>query len=164
VSWRNIDDQTLDDWKTIYQKNSITKTTYGDDCWGIDKKCLAYNWFCKKVLPIVAGSFGTNSKLIFSSYIDLNTPLPVHKDKKPLPEGAKGKHHVSILLPYSVNDNKDDIENGSTRFYNEDKTLKEVVQWKKNSAIWWNSEAFHDSGEFTDSVKSKQYFITHTYV
>jgi len=33
-----VDDQTLDDWKTIYQKNSITKTTYGDDCWGIHKK------------------------------------------------------------------------------------------------------------------------------
>ena len=39
----------LDEWQSIFKKNTITKTKYGDDCWGIDIKCLSYNWFLKKI-------------------------------------------------------------------------------------------------------------------
>ena len=33
----------LDEWQSIFKKNNITKTMYGDNCWGIDIKCLSYN-------------------------------------------------------------------------------------------------------------------------
>ena len=52
-----VDDQTLDQWKEVYQKTSITKTEDNDNCWGIDKKCYAYNWFIKKVMPVIAKTF-----------------------------------------------------------------------------------------------------------
>jgi len=161
-----VDEHTLDEWKHVYQKNSITKTATNDNCWGIDKKCLSYNWFLKKVMPVIANKFDVNTKLIFSSFIDLHTPLKIHEDIKPLPEKESGKHYVSILIPYSIDNNKkDNFLRASTRFYDQDKNLVESIAWKKNCLIWWDSDCLHDSGGFKEhNIKSKQYFITHTYV
>jgi len=160
-----VDEHTLDEWKNIYQKNSITKTSTNDNCWGIDKKCYAYNWFLKKVMPVIAKNFDANTKLIFSSFIDLHTPLELHTDIKPLPEGESGKHYISILIPYSIDNNKENFVGASTRFYDRDKKLIESIAWNKNCLIWWDSNYLHDSGGFKEhNIKSKQYFITHTYV
>ena len=104
-----VDDETLDQWKEIYQKNTITKTTDNDNCWGIDKKCHAYSWFIKKVLPVVAKTFDERTKLIFSSFMDLHTPLKIHTDLKPLPEGESGENYVSILIPYSIDYQKENF-------------------------------------------------------
>ena len=165
-----VDDHTLDEWKNIYQKVSTTYATileknYGI-CWGIDKKCYAYNWFLKKVMPVIAKTFDANTKLIFSSFIDLYTPLPQHIDIKPLPEGASGKHYVSILVPYSIDNEKRKLCKGaSTRFYDENKTLIDTIQWKSNCLLWFDSNYLHDSGDFTNhGIESKQFFVTHTYV
>jgi hypothetical protein len=160
-----VDDITLDQWKEIYQKNTITKTTNHDNCWGIDKKCLAYNWFLKKVMPVIAKTFDEGAKLIFSSFIDLHTPLQMHKDLIPLPEGESGQNYISILIPYSIDHQKANFKSAATCFYNEDKRLVDTIPWQKNSLIWWDSSLLHDSGEFLKrGIQSKQYFITHTYV
>jgi len=160
-----VDSHTLDQWKDIYQKSSITKSVTNDNCWGIDKKCYAYNWFLKKVMPVIAKTFDANTKLIFSAFIDLYTPIPPHTDIKPLPEGASGKHYISILVPYSIDNEKQNFKSASTRFYNEDRKLIDTIQWKSNCLIWWDSNYLHDSGDFSDhGIESKQYFITHTYV
>ena len=160
-----VDDETLDQWKEIYQKNTITKTTDNDNCWGIDKKCHAHSWFLKKVLPVVAKTFDERTKLIFSSFMDLHTPLKIHTDLKPLPEGESGENYVSILIPYSIDYQKENFNNASTCFYNEDKTLIDTIPWQRNSLIWWDSSLLHDSGGFKKhDIQSKQYFITHTYV
>ena len=160
-----VDDQTLDQWKEVYQKTSITKTEDNDNCWGIDKKCYAYNWFIKKVMPVIAKTFKEETKLIFSSFIDLHTPLKMHTDLKPLPEGESGKNYVSILIPYSIDHQKENFDNASTCFYADDRTLIDTIQWQKNSLIWWDSSLLHDSGGFSKhDIQSKQYFITHTYV
>ena len=160
-----VDDHTLDEWKNIYQKVSITKSETNDNCWGIDKNCYAYNWFLKKVMPVIAKTFDEDAELIFSSFMDMHTPLKIHTDLKPLPEGASGKHYVSILVPYSIDYQKENFNNASTCFYNEDKTLIETIPWQRNSLIWWDSSLLHDSGDFSNrGIESKQYFITHTYV
>jgi len=158
-----VNTQTLEEWKTIYKKNSITKTLQGDDCWGIDRKCLTYNWFTKKVLPIISENFHKESKLIFSSFMDLHKPLPIHRDIKDLPHGEHGDHHLSILVPYSIDNDKDRISEGVTRFYKEDGLLLDCIKWQSNSMIWWDSNMLHDSGEYKN-IQSKQFFITHTYV
>ena len=158
-----VDDNTLDQWKEIYQKNTITKTHSGDDCWGIDKKCMAYGWFCKQVMPTIAKTFDPGIKLIFSSFIDLKTPLDIHTDLKPLPEGTTGRHYMSILVPYSIDNEKQDISRASTCFYDQNNQLIEKVDWQKNSLLWWDSSILHNSGGF-DQFESKQYFITHTYI
>jgi len=160
-----VDDAILDQWREIYQKTTITKTADNDNCWGIDKKCHAYNWFLKKVMPIIGKTFNEGAKLIFSSFIDLHTPLKIHTDLKTLPEGESGEHYISILIPYSIDYQKENFNNASTCFYNEDKTLIDTITWQRNSLIWWDSSLLHDSGGFLQhNIKSKQYFITHTYV
>ena len=160
-----MDDLTLDRWREIYQKNTITKTTDNDDCWGIDKKSLAYNWFLKEVMPVITETFDKDAKLIFSSFIDLHTPLQIHRDLKPLPEGESGENYASILIPYSIDHQKENFKNASTCFYDEDKRLIDTITWQRNSLIWWDSSLLHDSGGFLQhNIKSKQYFITHTYV
>jgi hypothetical protein len=160
-----VDDAILDQWREIYQKTTITKTADNDNCWGIDKKCHAYNWFLKKVMPIIGKTFNEGAKLIFSSFIDLHTPLKIHTDLKTLPEGESGEHYISILIPYSIDYQKENFNNASTCFYNEDKTLIDTIPWQRNSLIWWDSSLLHNSGGFLQhNIKSKQYFITHTYV
>lgn len=155
----------LEEWKNIYQKNKITKTLDGDSCWGIDKKSVLHKWFVKTVMPVIGNTFKKDAKLIFSSFIDLTVPLKTHTDIKPLPAGENGKHYVSILIPYSVNNEKQNIGVASTMFYNEDYNLIEKINWQENALIWWHSEMLHNSGDFKESgIKSKQYFITHTYV
>ena len=43
--------------------------------------------------------------------------------------------------------------------------LIKKINWQENALIWWHSEMLHNSGDFKESgIKSKQYFITHTYV
>ena len=146
-------------------KNTITKTLFADNCWGIDKKCLSYSWFLKKVLPHLSNSFPEEIKLIFSCYIDLHTAFPIHSDIKPLPEKAEGKHYVSILVPYSIDHKKENYNKVSTCFYDDDKKLIERVGWEENSLIWWESDLLHASSDFKNNgINSKQYFITHTYV
>ena len=155
----------LNEWQEIYKKNTITKTLRGDDCWGIDKNCLAYNWFLKKVMPQLSESFPKNTKLIFSSYINLHSIFPIHDDIKPLPEGAEGKHYLSILIPYSIDHKKENYDKVSTCFYDNDKKLIDRISWEENSLIWWESDLLHASSDFkTQGIDSKQYFITHTYV
>ena len=155
----------LNEWQEIYKKNTITKTLQGDDCWGIDKNCLAYNWFLKKVMPQLSESFPKDTKLIFSSYINLHSIFSIHNDIKPLPNGAEGKHYLSILIPYSIDHKKENYDKVSTCFYDNDKKLIECVGWEENSLIWWESDLLHASSDFkTQGIDSKQYFITHTYV
>lgn len=155
----------LEQWQTIYKKNTITKTDAGDDCWGIDKECLSYNWFLKVVMPKLSDSFDKDMKLIFSSLIDLHSIFPIHNDIKPLPANATGKHYLSILIPYSIDNKKENYNKVSTCFYDEDKKLQECITWKENSLIWWESDLLHASSDFkSNGIDSKQYFITHTYV
>lgn len=155
----------LDEWRDIYMKNTITKTMFDDNCWGIDKKCLSYNWFLKKVMPHLSNAFPEEMKLIFSSYIDLHTAFPIHRDVKPLPEGAEGKHYVSVLVPYSIDNKKENYDKVSTCFYDDDKKLAESIRWEENSLIWWQGDLLHASSDFKNNgINSKQYFVTHTYV
>ena len=155
----------LDEWQSIFKKNNITKTMYGDNCWGIDIKCLSYNWFLKKVMPQITETFSKDTKLIFSSFIDLNKIFPIHNDLKPLPEGKSGKHYLSIMIPYSIDYKKENYDKISTCFYNNDKQLIKCINWEENCLIWWNSNVLHASADFkSKGIESKQYFITHTYV
>ena len=78
----------LNDWKEKFKRNTITKSMYGDDCWGIDVNCLSYLWFKKVVLSRFLKFLDPNVKLIFASYIDCFTTFPVHTDVKPIPNNA----------------------------------------------------------------------------
>ena len=157
--------EELDDWKEKFKRNTITKSMYGDDCWGIDVNCLSYLWFKKVVLAKFLKFLDPNVKLIFASYIDCFTTFPVHTDVKPIPNNKEGKQYASILIPYSIDNKKDNFKKVSTNFYNDSKELKEGIQWEENSFIWWDSTLYHSSSDYKkENIESKQYFIIHTYV
>jgi len=157
--------EQLYEWKRIFQKNSITKTSNGDDCWGIDSKCLSYNWYKKVVMPIFQDFFNRDLKLIFASYIDCLKTFPMHKDIKPLPEGGAGTHAVSILVPFTLDYKFENFDKVSTDMFDEGGQLIEKLQWKQNSFVWWDSDTNHASSDYeTRGIHAKQYFITHTYV
>ena len=46
--------------------------------------------------------------------------------------------------------------------------LKKIIEnlaWDKGSMVWWKSSTLHSSSDFVkEGVKSKQYFVAHTYV
>ena len=156
--------EELNNWAKIFKRNTITY--YGDtECWGIDINCLSYAWFKKVVWLKLLPLFDPNMKLIFASYMDCPEPFPIHNDIKPIPNNEKGQHYVSMLIPYSVDNKKNKFEKVSTCFYNKGKELKEQIYWKENSLIWWDSAVNHSSSDFKqENVKSKQYFVIHTYV
>ena len=157
--------EELDDWKEKFKRNTITKSMYGDDCWGIDVNCLSYLWFKKVVLAKFLKFLDPNVKLIFASYIDCFTTFPVHTDVKLIPNNKEGKQYASILIPYSIDNKKDNFKKVSTNFYNDSKELKEGIQWEENSFIWWDSTLYHSSSDYKkENIESKQYFIIHTYV
>lgn len=157
--------EQLHEWKKIFQKNSITKTSNGDDCWGIDPKCLSYNWYRKVVMPTFSEFFGKELKLIFASYIDCYKTFPIHRDIKPLPEGKTGKHAVSILVPFSLDYKFEGFDKVSTDIFDDEKQLIESLTWKQNSFVWWDSDVNHASSDYmSKGIHTKQYFITHTYV
>jgi hypothetical protein len=156
---------TLENCKEIYQKVSVTKTKYGDTCWGIDINCLAYSWFMKKLMPVIQRHLTAEAKLIFSSFMQLSTPLEIHHDIKPIPNNMPGKQYRSILFPFSVEGDRHNLQRASTRFYDELNEPTAVIKWEPNSMIWWDSTVLHDSGAFNKlGIKYKEYFITHTYV
>ena len=160
-----LTDIDLDNWKKIYQQVTSTKTNEGDLCWGIDINCLAYNWFLKQVMPVIQTNFDPEVKLIFSSFIKLYSPIKIHNDIKSIPNGDSGRHYKSILIPLSVEGDKLDFKNVSTRFYDDNKNLTDTITWEPNSILWWDSETLHDSGDFKkNNVEYKEYIITHTYV
>ena len=107
--------EELEDWKDIFKKNTITKTTDGDDCWGIDINCLSYGWFRKVAWPKILQLFNPDMKLIFASYTDCTTLVPVHTDFKPIPNNKKGQHYVSVVIPYSVDNKKDNFSKNFNR-------------------------------------------------
>ena len=155
----------LDNWKQKFQLNSITNTKQGDPCWGIDSKSLTYPWLKKVIMPVFSKHFNTDLKLVFASYIDCTKIFRIHNDIKPLPEGATGKHFVSILVPYAIDQKKENFQQVATEFYTDEKKITDAIAWEENSFIWFESQIFHNSSNFKDKgIDSKQYFVFHTYV
>lgn len=155
----------LNEWKNVFKLNTITKTSNGDNCWGIDKKCLSYNWYKKTVMPVFQIFFQKPLKLIFASYIDCDETFPIHTDIKPLPDNEHGKHAVSILVPFTIDNKFENFNLISTNMF--DKKEKKIyeLKWESNSFIWWDSHVHHASSDYkSKGIKTKQYFITHTYV
>ena len=160
-----LDWDKLISWKDVYKKGKVHSMINGDPCWGIDKRSYAYSWCLKNVMPIIWKNFNKDEQLIYSAYKDMKSPFGIHRDLKPLPEGVEGVHSLSILFPLSADGSVDKINKIGTNFFDDDGKLAESILWEPNSIIWWKSEILHSASDFRDEgIKSKQFYITHTYV
>ena len=162
---RNVISQdVLDQWQSVYKKMVLSKTDNGDDCWVINKDCPAYAWHMKKIIPIISKPFGNKPKLLFSSFYDMRHPLKIHNDRGADSENGPADRYFSVLFPYSANNKTSELNNVSTRFYDDNRNLIGNLVWEKNSLLWWDSAVLHDSGDFlSKNIASKQYFINLVY-
>jgi len=161
-----IDVKKLFSWRDIYKKGQQVTMQNGDPCWGIDRKSLMYAWCMKTVMPVIWANFDSDQKMIYSAYKDICSPFGIHKDLKPLPEGAVGSHSMSILFPVSTEGGTiENLHKVSTCFFDDEKRALGCIPWEANSIVWWNSDVFHSASDFIkQGIKTKQFFITHTYV
>jgi hypothetical protein len=164
-------------WKDIYKKGAkhsmdmsivvpIKDNVINDDpCWGIDVNSLAYAWSLKNVMPIIWKNFNKDEKMIYSAYKDMTSPFGIHRDLKPLPRGAEGVRSLSVLFPLSTDGTVDNMHKVGTNFFDNDRNLLECITWEPGAVIWWRSEVLHSASDFrTEGIRSKQFYITHTYV
>lgn len=164
-----------------------------NDCFGIDKNHKAYLWLNKVLLKSISDQFNPDLKLIFAMFLDCVDPFDLHHDLKDIPD-SKGKHFLSFLIPYSVNNDTSLCSKVSTVIFNErfphstpiknnastihEKTIshisqevsqtitvKENLTWSFGSLCWWDSHLLHVSNNFLkDGYSSKQAIVIHTYV
>lgn len=90
----------------------------GNNCYGIDQKHLAYLWLKSSILQPIAKEFNSDLKLIFAVFLDCVIPFPIHNDLKEIPE-KNGKHFLSFLIPYSVDNDISKCQHASTLIFNE---------------------------------------------
>lgn len=164
-----------------------------NDCFGIDKNHRAYLWLRKVLLQPIANHFNPELKLIFAMLLDCVEPFDIHHDLKPIPD-PNGKHFLSFLIPYSVNNDTALCNQVSTIIFNEtvpsdhvvennasliydnmishaskdttyNVTVKKNLVWSLGSLCWWDSHLLHVSNNFLkDGYTSKQGIVIHTYV
>jgi hypothetical protein len=101
----------------IFQKFDTTPAT-GAVCAGVDNNHAGYLWFEKKILNKIKPIFNPDLKLIFGMLLDCTKPFDIHHDLKPLPEKG-GKHYLTFLIPYSVNNQVELCGHASTLIFNE---------------------------------------------
>jgi hypothetical protein len=164
-----------------------------NDCFGIDRNHKAYLWLNKVLLKPIANQFNPELKLIFAMLLDCTEPFDLHHDLKDIPD-PNGKHFLSFLVPYSVNNDTTLCNQVSTVIFNEsfphdhvvennasnlhentishiskdatyNITLKENLVWSLGSLCWWDSHLLHVSNNFLkNGYSSKQAIVIHTYV
>jgi len=113
----------------------------GNNCYGVDQQHLGYLWFRKKVLDRINTAFATDSKLIFAMLLDCVTPFDIHNDIKPLPE-PQGRHWRSFLIPISVNNSVDLVQNASTLIF--DQCYADRAAWQSGPDIENNIQSIHE--------------------
>lgn len=109
--------QELEHAIQIFQKFDTTAAP-GAVCTGVNNGHAGYLWFEKKILSKIKLIFNPDIKLIFGTLLDCTEPFGIHHDLKPLPEEG-GKHYLSFLIPYSVNNQVELCSHVSTLIFNE---------------------------------------------
>jgi hypothetical protein len=179
----------LADIVRIFKKMSPSEGYGNNGYYGIGPEHRAYLWFRKILLDRIAAQFNPNIKLIFGMLLDCEDPLDIHNDLKDIPD-PDGKHYLSFLIPYSV-DNQPDLcdaastlivdpcspGNDNVSYLHANKlshvaiqdtyqySLREELIWNCGDLLWWSSELYHTSNNFCkNGYHSKQGIVIHTYV
>jgi hypothetical protein len=169
-------------------KKMLPSEGYGNNgYYGIGQEHRAYLWFRKVLLDRITAQFNPNIKLIFGMLLDCQVPLEIHNDLKDIPD-PNGKHYLSFLIPYSVDNQPELCDAASTLIFNQSPqsnvsylhptklshvpiedtygySLREDLIWNCGDLLWWSSELYHTSNNFLKTGhESKQGIVIHTYV
>ena len=184
-----VTEDELSDMVRIFKKMPTTQGYGNNGYYGIGQEHRAYLWLRKILLDRIAAQFNPNIKLIFGMFLDCQNPMEIHNDLKDIPD-PNGKHYLSFLIPYGVDNNPGLCSAASTLIFDElvdgvnnvsglhptklshvsiDDTcrysLKEDLIWNCGDLLWWSSELYHTSSNFLkNGHQSKQGIVIHTYV
>ena len=163
VKERFFSKKQMDDFVSIFKKLPTTSAYQYTDCHGISPGNPAMPWAKKFILDPVFKNFEKDINPIFLMLMDCTTPFPLHQDRTPI---ESGHHYMTFVIPYSVNNDPELVENASTILYDQDKsTILAQLQWNIGDLIWFDSSVWHKSNDFiTNGFDSKQGIVIHTYV
>ena len=156
---------------------------------GIDQRHLGYLWFRKTILDRISAQFDPGMKLIFGMFLNCYVPLDIHDDVKHIADPA-GKHYLSFLIPYSVDNQTHKCDAASTLIFDQSPngennvsylhatklshvpieetyrySLKQDLVWNCGDLMWWDSKLYHAGSNFlANGCHSKQGIVIHTYV
>lgn len=133
----------------------------GNAIYGVDQNHLAYLWFRRRCFRAIQQEFGEHIRLIFGMLLDCQQPFGIHHDLKPLPE-PQGQHHVSFLIPYSVNHDPALVSHAATCIFNEDLTDFEQMPDLATNAHNLHSELAHVPRAQLQKLSLRQWITWHT--
>jgi hypothetical protein len=142
-------------------KKTNSNSGLGNLCYGIDQNHLAYIWFKKTVLEPVSKHVGLDLQLIFSMLLDCTIPFDIHSDIKPLPN-KNGKHCISFLIPFSVDNNIDLCSNAATLVFNETGTEIDLMPDVENNITSIQQHLGHVSSSKFTKYSLKYWATWHT--
>ena len=153
----------MDSFIDIFKKLPTTTAYQYTNCHGISPGNPAMLWAKRLILDPIFKNFKGDIKPIFLMLMDCTTPFPLHQDRTPI---ESGNHYMTFVIPYSVNNDPELVENASTILYNRDKeTILDDIKWSLGDLIWLDSSVWHESNDFiSQGFESKQGIVIHTYV
>lgn len=154
-------DDVADMIKTFRSFPVVEYEGAGNAIYGVDHNHLAYLWFRRRCFKNIQQVFGDNIRLIFGMLLDCKQPFGIHHDLKPLPE-AHGQHHVSFLIPYSVNNDPALVSHAATCVFNETMTNLDSMPVLANHAQHLSQDLAHVPAEQLLRFSLKQWMPWHT--
>jgi hypothetical protein len=184
-----VTEEKLADMIGIFKKIPSSEGYGNNGYHGIGPEHRAYLWLRKMLLDRISAQFNPNIRLIFGMLLDCQVPLDIHNDLKDVPD-PDGKHYLSFLIPYSVDNRPDMCHAASTLILDQSPqgdnnvshlhsnklshvpiedtyrySLREDLIWNCGDLLWWSSELYHTSNNFLKTGhQSKQGIVIHTYV
>ena len=137
-------------------------------CRGVAPGHQAMPWVKKLILDPIFEKFKGDIKPFFVMLLDCDTPFGIHQDHQPLKENQTGHHYLTFLIPYSVDNNVNLVNEASTIIYDkngDDFSLREELAWETGDLLWWDSSCWHSSNDFKSKhFSTKQALVIQTYV
>lgn len=92
---------------------------YGNECKGIDENHVEYYWFMSVVYSKLSKLFDKDILPVFGMYLNETTPWGVHTDAYHCKKFNDREPALSILIPYSLDNDINNLDKGFTLVFNE---------------------------------------------
>ena len=128
----------------------------GNAIYGVDQRHLAYLWFRRLCFKRIQQQFGDDVQLIFGMLLDCREPFGIHHDLKPLPN-PEGKHYMSCLIPYSVDNDIALCSQAATVVFNEILSDFEQMPCVEHSAAHRHQDLAHVPQQQLEKVSVREW-------
>ena len=110
--------EEVESWINVLKK--APPVVVGENmCHGVDEKHILNPWFHKKIFSKIKTLFGDDLNLIFGMVLNENAPWKIHTDSYHCHGFNDRIPALSILIPYSVDNNRALVEETRTIVFNE---------------------------------------------